>query len=259
MTLWVLKLVITPLLIATATLITRRWGPVVGGWIVGLPLTSGPVSVFLALEQGRAFAGSAARSALWGTVAIAVFSLGYAHAARKKNWPSATAVALGLYFAAIAVFSRVRLSLGATTALVIVFVAACLLAVGRTRVEMSAHTPPKWDLPFRMVAATVMVLVITGVSAILGPVLSGLFASFPVFTCVMSAFSHSLYGSTAVRAFSRGIIGGCFAAGAFFLVIALTVEDMPLVVVYSSAVLVAGGVNLAVLKGLTRRSLSERS
>ena len=45
----VLKLVVTPLLIAAATLVARRWGPGVGGWLAGFPLTSAPVSVFFAL------------------------------------------------------------------------------------------------------------------------------------------------------------------------------------------------------------------
>ncbi|HET7343490.1 MAG TPA: hypothetical protein VFL90_18640, partial [Methylomirabilota bacterium] len=54
-----LKLAATPLLIAGASLAGRRWGPAVGGWLVGLPLTSGPVAVFLALEHGAAFAAAA--------------------------------------------------------------------------------------------------------------------------------------------------------------------------------------------------------
>src|SRR5579872_1514179 len=39
----VLKLTVTPVLILTASLASRRWGESIGGWFVGLPLTSGPV------------------------------------------------------------------------------------------------------------------------------------------------------------------------------------------------------------------------
>src|SRR5437016_7099204 len=59
-TLLLAKVVLTPLFIAAVTLAGRRWGPAVGGWLAGLPLTSGPVSVFLALEQGPGFAVRAA-------------------------------------------------------------------------------------------------------------------------------------------------------------------------------------------------------
>ena len=34
----------------------RRWGPGVSGWLTGLPLLAGPVSVFVCIEQGETFA-----------------------------------------------------------------------------------------------------------------------------------------------------------------------------------------------------------
>src|SRR5438270_7670225 len=83
--LWV-KLILTPLLIAVATLAARRWGPIVGGWVAGLPLTSGPVSVFLAIEQGRAFASAAAQATLLGLVAVLSFCVGYSQSARRLTW-----------------------------------------------------------------------------------------------------------------------------------------------------------------------------
>lgn len=46
------------------TLVTRRFGPSAGGWLVGFPLTSGPISVFLALEQGTDYAAAAAITSL---------------------------------------------------------------------------------------------------------------------------------------------------------------------------------------------------
>ena len=54
-----LKLVLTPALIGTATLAGRRWGQSVGGWLVGLPLTTGPVAFFIALDHGAAFGAAA--------------------------------------------------------------------------------------------------------------------------------------------------------------------------------------------------------
>ena len=78
----ILKATLTPLLIAVATLAARRWGPAVGGWVAGLPLTSGPVSVFLAVEQAPAFAAHAACGTLLGLIAVAVFCVAYARSAK---------------------------------------------------------------------------------------------------------------------------------------------------------------------------------
>ena len=48
---FILKLILAPVIIGGASLAGRRWGPAVSGWLVGLPLTSGPVIFFLALSQ----------------------------------------------------------------------------------------------------------------------------------------------------------------------------------------------------------------
>ena len=89
-----LFILLAPLLILLATLAGRRWGPAVGGWLAGLPLTSGPVSLILALEQGPEFAGRAALGTLFGLISLSAFSLVYGVAARRMGWP-ACLVAVG--------------------------------------------------------------------------------------------------------------------------------------------------------------------
>src|SRR6266566_6664580 len=110
MTLLLAKLLLTPLLIAAVTLAGRRWGPAVGGWLAGLPLTSGPVSLFLVLEQGPAFAAQAAVGTLAGLVGVGCFCLVYARLARSRSWTLATAGGLAAYLAGAALLSRVPLS-----------------------------------------------------------------------------------------------------------------------------------------------------
>src|SRR4051812_50147219 len=78
-----LKLIVTLLLIGAASFAGRRWGETVSGWFIGLPLTSGPVCWFLALEQGTGFAAAAARGCLAGAAAEAGVCLAYGVGARK--------------------------------------------------------------------------------------------------------------------------------------------------------------------------------
>jgi hypothetical protein len=47
MELLLIKLFLTPLLMLTISWSTRRWGPEIGGLLAGLPLTSGPISIYL--------------------------------------------------------------------------------------------------------------------------------------------------------------------------------------------------------------------
>ena len=91
-----LKLVLTPLLIGVASLGARRWGPTAGGWIVALPLTSGPVALFLALDRGPTFAAAAAHASLAGCLAIAAYCLAYSRLA-DRGWRSALTVATGAW------------------------------------------------------------------------------------------------------------------------------------------------------------------
>src|SRR5271157_2814721 len=92
MSLLAIKLVVTPLVVLIASLAARRWGDAVGGWLVGLPLTSGPVSVFLAIEQGPSFAAQAAEGSIAGVVSQAAFCIGYGALAR---WGVTVALAVG--------------------------------------------------------------------------------------------------------------------------------------------------------------------
>ena len=71
----ILKLVLTPALIGAASLAGHRWGAAVGGWLVGIPLTSAPIALFLALDHGPSFAASASVGMLLGTISQAIFCL----------------------------------------------------------------------------------------------------------------------------------------------------------------------------------------
>src|SRR6266853_4931172 len=100
----VFKLVAAPLLIGAASLAGRRWRETLSGWFIGLPLTSGPVCWFLAIEQGTGFAAAAARGCLAGAAAEAGFCLAYAVAGRKGGWICSLAAGTLAFAAGAALF-----------------------------------------------------------------------------------------------------------------------------------------------------------
>lgn len=206
MSLFVLKILLTPLLIALATLAARRWGPAVGGWLAGLPLTSGPVSVYFAVEQGPAFAADAARGTLLGLVAVAAFCVAYARTATASGW--LTSFTLGLVSYSLITFG---LSLGApelaeASVLTVLLLLVALMALGRPQMKTPAVRSPWWDLPLRMLTATAIVLAITAAAASLGPQWSGLLSPFPVFASVMAVFSHRQGGADSAQRLLRGVL-----------------------------------------------------
>lgn len=242
-----LKLVVTPLLIAVATLVARRWGHGVGGWLAGFPLTSGPVSVFLALEQGPDFAAGAAAGTLLGLAAMAVSCLVYGRVARHVGWPTSTAAGLGAFVAGLALLSRLAPSLLGAFVIVcatLIVVSLALTTTSRGRVSVAA---PSWDVPGRMLVATGVVLTLTTTAAYLGPTLSGLFSPIPVFLFLLAIFAQRSEGAEASIRVMRGGIIGSFAFAAFFLVVGLGLGRLGIGVTYALASGSAIAINGAIL------------
>lgn len=246
----VLKLILTPLLIAAATIVARRWGPVAGGWIAGLPLTSGPVSVFLAVEQGSRFAAQAAQATLLGMIAVVVFCVAYARAARVLPWPGAAAVGLGIYLLIVVLMSFTSPGLAVVTmaTLLVAWLALRWLTGGASEGRSTAS--PRWELPLRIIVAAIIVLGLTGAAGRVGPHWSGLLSPFPVFAGVMAVFTHRFGSATAARHLLRGVVVGSFAFTTFFLITALALPRTSLLVAYILAICAALAVQTITLMRL---------
>ena len=235
-----LKLIVTPLLIGAASLAGRRWGETVSSWFIGLPLTSGPVCWFLALEQGTGFAAAAARGCLAGAAAEAGFCLTYGLAARHAGWVRCIAAGTFAYAACGALLQAASLPLWLLALVVCAALATALwlmprLDSGRAQLPV----PPSWDLPARMVVATALILSLTGLAPLLGPRLSGLLATYPLFGAVLAAFAHHLSGAAAAGRVLRGLLIGLFGFTGFFLLLALTIEPIGIAGAFAMATALA--------------------
>ncbi len=248
-----LKLVLGPIIIAAATLIARRWGERIGGVIIGLPLTSAPVSIFFAVEQGRVFAMNAAKGAMLGLIPVAVFCLGYTRAARRLPWFLSAATGIGLYLVAVWAMSYFSPGFEWIIILVALTLGAALILLGRPRQPEVIVPAPWWDIPVRVLVAAALIFSITEGAQTLGSKWSGLLSPFPIFTFVMATFSHSQAGSGAAWRFMRGVLSGLFGYLAFFIIVTLLVEHTGLPLVYSLAALAALTVNGISLAGAVLR------
>jgi hypothetical protein len=226
--LFLLKLLLVPSLIAFVTLAGRRWGPGVAGRLSALPVVAGPILLAIALEQGAAFAATAAANTLLAVLAILVFSIAYARSARFGLARSMTAALLA-YALAVLVLTSVSIPLWTGLAAVL----AALLAAPFLFVPAPAATAPGTpdartpsnDLPWRMLAGAVLSLSVTYAAAQLGARLSGLFAMFPVMSTVLVGFSHRASGPGFAVALLRGMVNGYYAFAVFCLVLSLLLRS----------------------------------
>jgi hypothetical protein len=230
-----LKLALTPALIAGATLLGRRFGHAVSGWLVGFPFTSAPVSLFLALEQGHSFAAAAAIGSVAGVLAQASFPLAYV-LARRRGWPVAM-VSGTVAFAAVAVALRasdvpIGVLVVADVAVLVVVLRLMPRFASSERVAVAAR---RWDLPSRAVVATLLVLGLTAVAPLLGAFTSGVISGFPVYASVLAVFAHRSLGPDAGAEVMRGLVAGLFGFATFFVVVALALLPLGLVPTYALA------------------------
>jgi hypothetical protein len=118
------KMAVTALFVTAATIIAERLGAMVGALVATLPVSAGPVYVFLALDHDATFISASAVTSLALNAATAVFITVYVLTAQRRSlW-----VSMSLAFSA---WLSAALALGAVawTAFPIRFQRDCLLAL----------------------------------------------------------------------------------------------------------------------------------
>jgi hypothetical protein len=230
-----LKLLLTPLFILVVTLIGRRWGSLVSGWLVGLPLTSAPVMLFIAIEQGAAFASRAALGTMTGTISVALFCLAYSWLSLRFNWYICLLTSWVVFFVSTYLLEPISLNLFVSFVSVLLILAVVIAALPKDQKSGPITTPPRWEITARMLVATLFVLILTESAALLGPRLSGLLTPFPLFASIVGAFTHALQGAPAVRRVLRGVLAGAFAFTLFFFTISGLIEHVGIVGAFALA------------------------
>lgn len=250
------KLILTPLLVSSASLAGRRWGPLLSGWIIALPLTSGPIALFIALELGPRTAIDAAAGSLLGGVCLLAYSLVYARAASRSSWQPAIALAGATYLTlGLALPALPRLALWAGVA-VGVPVTVFLLARGPRPTPHAVADLPRWDIPARVFVATLLVVGISGAAPLIGGRAAGVLATFPVYASVLATFAHRLRGPGDGIAVLRGMVTGLLGFSTFFLVLAEALASTSILIAFGLAIaagLAVQGFTLVPLLALARR------
>ncbi len=255
MDLLLLKLTITPVVIALASLAARRFGPAFGGWLIGLPVTAAPVVLFIALDHGPRFATRVADGFVAGVLGQIAFVLAYVRLSRRGH---GSRIALGAgavaFVATGLLFGLPRISLGLLAPL------AFAALFGALRIVPSHAGAPSTpgrtgDLLLRMGLATALVLGITTFAATLGPTLSGIAAGFPLLSTLLAVFAYRSDGPGAAVAVYRGLLLGLFALMGFALTLALVLRHLSTAAAFTLALLVTFAIQLGSLRAVRRGRL----
>lgn len=227
-TLLLIKLLASPALIGLASLAGRRWGPNVAGLLGGLPLVGGPVVLALWVAHGSAYAADVSLAAPVGVWANIVYMLMFGHASARLRWPGALALAWVGYLSCGLLLHGLGLAHNPWLGVAVIpglWIAAVRWLPKPSAPPQAAHLP-RIELLARMAAAAVLVLSLTGASAVLGPTLTGVFTGAPVAATVIPAFTFANAGRDALLLALRGFLTGLMGFSVCFLVLGYGIASM---------------------------------
>ncbi len=222
-----IRMAVTAGFLVAATAVAERAGPFVGGLVATLPISAGPVYLFLALDHDASFIAASAMASLAANAVTGQFALVYILVAQVRGPLASLAIALGFWLLAIFLVRSVEWTLAGALAL---NAASYVVAVPAARRFRSASfRPPRrrwYDVPLRAGLVATLVAIVVGLSTRVGPTLTGMLAVFPVVLTSLILIFHPRIGGPATAAILANTLPGL--VGFAVAVLALHVAAVPL-------------------------------
>ncbi len=203
------KMAVTAAFLIAATLAAERAGPLVGGLVASLPISTGPVYIFLALDHDAQFISTGALGTLVMNAANVAFALIYALLAQRRSLAVSFGLGIAAWFLIGWIANSLDWTLAGAGALNIAAIAGCYMIVRPLR---HVRVPPmhaRWsDLVLRAALAAILVGFVVTLSFHIGAKASGIFGVFPtVFTSVMLIMHNRLGGKATAAVLANAILG----------------------------------------------------
>ncbi len=183
-----LKMAVTAAFVVVATIAAERSGPLIRGLITTLPISAGPVYIFLALDHNTQFLADTALGSLADKPCNCGLCVGL-RAACAASCVACSASASHFFSGWRSRLLVHELPWTLTTAVLFnaIVLLACLVVARPYREAAIPRTPAHWsDIALRALAVAVLVAVVVALSVHIGPSATGILAVFPiVITSVM--------------------------------------------------------------------------
>jgi len=210
----VLRMVVAAVFVVTASIVTERSGPVIGALIATLPLSTGPVYVFLALDHDSTFIAESALAALPVNAVTIAFCLIYAVMAQRHAMIPSFVVAMTAWLVLATATRGVTWSLTGGLAANAVAAVVCLPLAQRYRKALMPPIRRRWyDVPLRASLVALLVAVVVAVSGRVGPLVTGVLAIFPIVFSSLMLILHPRIGGRATAAVVANALWGLVGFG----------------------------------------------
>jgi len=241
------KMAITAGFVVLATATAERAGALVGALVATLPIAAGPAYAFLALDHDVPFIATSALASLAVNAVTAIFALTYAAAAQRHGLALSLAAALAAWTVLAAVVRSVEWTLASAIGLNVVVIPACIVIGRRLRdVPMPLVTRRAYDIPLRAAMAAVLVATVVGLSAPVGPTITGILAVFPIVLTSLMLILHPRIGGRPTAAVLTNTISGLggFACALLALHLAAVPLGSPAALMLALAVSIAANLTI---------------
>jgi len=205
-TLFYLKLVIGPVIVFSVSYLQRRFGDRFGGWLIGLPITTGPFIFIVSLQQGIAFGGHTARGILLGQMALVAFCWVYAQCVLRYSWLPAILLATLATVLVGYLVTAFKVSQWVSTPILILFWLICMRFWPKSAIEVQKISHPNWELPIRVIFTMTIMVGLSALAPHVGAKIAGSLSTYPVIASVVGAFNQRRFGPAATISTLRGLM-----------------------------------------------------
>jgi hypothetical protein len=205
----IVKMAVTAVFLLAATVTAERAGPLIGGLVATLPISAGPVYIFLALDHDSYFIAQSALGSLVSNAFNVVYALVYALLAQKRPLPVCLGSAFTCWVALNWVGSTMTWTLAAAVALNVAVIGFSYWLSAPLRHAPMPRVVRRWyDLVLRAAMVALLVGTVVTLSFHIGPSATGSLAVFPiVFTSIMIILHRRVGGPATAAVMANAIIG----------------------------------------------------
>lgn len=249
------KMAIAAGIVVGCSLIAERSGPLVAALIATLPISLGPVYLFLALDHDAAFIADAALGSMASNMANACLFLVYARLAQRHGTLASLGPALLAWLGAVLALHWLAPSFMALLGLTFaVFIGVHLvlrpyLAARPTQ----ASAPPWFAVPLRALGVAALAGTATTASAYVGGVWSGVLAGLPIVMSSLVLILQPRIGGPAAAAVIANSVIALLGFGLAIALVHLTAVPLGSWLALGLGLAICVGWNLG-LMGLSRRA-----
>lgn len=210
-----LKMALAASVVVSCSMLAERAGPLMAAMIATLPISLGPVLVFLALDHGPAFIAGAALGTMNANATHASFVLSYVLLAQRHGVLVSLGGALAIWTVLLLLLRSMALSVLPLTALTILALSVVHVLV-RPHLKVRARPPAgisRYAIPIRAACVAALVGIVTGLSERVGPQWSGILAGLPIILSSLIIILHTRAGGPAAAAVIGSSALGLLGAG----------------------------------------------